>query len=260
LARSGGQGGARAAFRRARAWLVGELGIEPGPELRKLEQAILRHDPELQGHPVADARDRGQGQPSPRTPVGPGLPPRRAPRRRRALAAAGLALALAAAGTLAALQHSASGAHLPLSGVQANAVVFGDPTQTTVLGQAGTRGRPAGIAAGFGRLWVTDTANRRVLVLDPATFRIEDQIPLGRDPAGIAASATGIWVTDPGSGTVSEINPGSDTVVATVTVPAVPSAIAAGARAPGGAHPGQGAPPPHPADPGAAPARSPLRP
>ncbi len=47
LYRSGRQGDALAAYRRARQNLDEELGVEPSPELRHLEQAILRHDPAL---------------------------------------------------------------------------------------------------------------------------------------------------------------------------------------------------------------------
>ena len=45
LYRSGRQADALEAYRRARETLVEELGIEPSPELQRLEQAILRHDP-----------------------------------------------------------------------------------------------------------------------------------------------------------------------------------------------------------------------
>ena len=47
LYRSGRQAEALASFQTARTRLVDELGIEPGPGLRRLELAILRQDPSL---------------------------------------------------------------------------------------------------------------------------------------------------------------------------------------------------------------------
>ena len=57
LYRSGRQADALAAYRDARTALD-DLGLEPSPELRTLEQQILRHDPELAGPvgPVAPIR------------------------------------------------------------------------------------------------------------------------------------------------------------------------------------------------------------
>jgi WD40 repeat protein/energy-coupling factor transporter ATP-binding protein EcfA2 len=51
LYRSGRQGDALAAYQSARRVLVDELGIEPGPELRRLEAAILDQDPDLDWTP-----------------------------------------------------------------------------------------------------------------------------------------------------------------------------------------------------------------
>jgi WD40 repeat protein/DNA-binding SARP family transcriptional activator len=47
---AGRQGEALATLQRARAVLVAELGLDPGPELAALEQAILRQDPSLTPH------------------------------------------------------------------------------------------------------------------------------------------------------------------------------------------------------------------
>jgi predicted ATPase len=47
LYRSGRQAEALEAYRHAREVLVGELGLEPGAELRRLHEAILAHDPAL---------------------------------------------------------------------------------------------------------------------------------------------------------------------------------------------------------------------
>lgn len=62
LHRSGRTADALDVYRQARATLVEELGLEPGPELRELEQAILTEDPALDTPP---ARERITG----------GLPP-----------------------------------------------------------------------------------------------------------------------------------------------------------------------------------------
>ena len=54
LYRSGRQADALEAYRRARLTLVDELGVEPGPELQSMQQAILRHDPSLDLSPQAE--------------------------------------------------------------------------------------------------------------------------------------------------------------------------------------------------------------
>lgn len=63
LYRSGRQADALGAFRSARQTLVDELGVEPGPELRTLESAILRQDDSLllsppPPEPVAPRREQ----------------------------------------------------------------------------------------------------------------------------------------------------------------------------------------------------------
>jgi DNA-binding SARP family transcriptional activator len=53
--RCGRQADALRAYRQCRAVLAGELGLEPGPGLRRLEAAVLAQDPSLDWHPAAAA-------------------------------------------------------------------------------------------------------------------------------------------------------------------------------------------------------------
>ncbi|MFI9271110.1 AfsR/SARP family transcriptional regulator [Kitasatospora sp. NPDC052896] len=55
LFRAGRQAEALEEYRRARETFVDELGIEPGEELRRLQQAILTRDPVLTGEPAVPA-------------------------------------------------------------------------------------------------------------------------------------------------------------------------------------------------------------
>jgi DNA-binding SARP family transcriptional activator len=56
LYRAGRQAEALETYRESRRVLVEELGIEPSPELRELEQAILRQDPSLAAAPMPSAQ------------------------------------------------------------------------------------------------------------------------------------------------------------------------------------------------------------
>ncbi|GII78459.1 ATPase AAA [Sphaerisporangium rufum] len=76
LYRCGRQGDALAALRRARTMLADELGIDPGPALRRLESDILSQDPGLQPSPPRRPRAAEVTATWPPRPEGrPGDPP-----------------------------------------------------------------------------------------------------------------------------------------------------------------------------------------
>ena len=77
LYQSGRQGDALAALRRARARLAADLGVDPGPALRELEEGILAQAPHLSAELATMPRTSLAA-----VPVPAGSDPRRRPRRR----------------------------------------------------------------------------------------------------------------------------------------------------------------------------------
>jgi DNA-binding SARP family transcriptional activator len=71
--RCGRQGDALRAYQRCRAVLAAELGLEPGPELRRLETAVLAQDPSLDWQPAA--APAGAVPPAATPRAAPPLPP-----------------------------------------------------------------------------------------------------------------------------------------------------------------------------------------
>lgn len=76
LYRSSRQVDALNAYRRLRAMLGEEVGLDPSPELSELERAVLRHDPALGIPPGAEESERPLAAPPPATPRGVPLPSR----------------------------------------------------------------------------------------------------------------------------------------------------------------------------------------
>ena len=111
LYRAGRQADALDLYRRTRDLFVNELGIEPGPGLRELEQAVLRQDTDLR----APTRRRPARE--------PGIePPRR--RRRLPFVVAAVAAALVVAGVVAALVHDGGSHPTPSGNPELRSFVF----------------------------------------------------------------------------------------------------------------------------------------
>ena len=193
--RTGRQADALDLYKETRRRFVDQLGIEPTPRLRELEQAILAQDPEL------DA----------------GLPRLRPPaavraRSRRVIfgvAAIGVTAILATTAVLIAQDDGATVLAAPGS------VAVVDPKSARVVGTVEVGSGPVAIVPGHDSLWVANSADDTVSRIDPATREVEATIGVP-SPVDLAVTADAIWVASGIDGTVSRIDPESNDVVATI--------------------------------------------
>jgi peptide/nickel transport system substrate-binding protein len=115
-----------------------------------------------------------------------------------------------------------------VAAIAANSLGLIGARSNRLLGQVALEARSGQVAAGAGAVWVANPEQGTVARVDPATRRVVQRIPVGRDPAGVAADDGAVWVTDSGDRSVSWINPSTNTVVKRVLVGNGPTGIALG--------------------------------
>ena len=182
LYRSDRQGEALETYRRARQTFSVELGIEPGPRLRELERAILRHDPSLDAPKEPWAREEERIE----------TVRRRFPTRATLVLATGLVLVIAAGVVAAARDPSGrSPTAVQLAG---DSVAVVDPGTDTIVGQIRVGGRPVGPAVGEAAVWVGNRDDNTLLRIDPRSLDVVETIGLGVTPTDVEVGAGGVWV------------------------------------------------------------------
>lgn len=103
-----------------------------------------------------------------------------------------------------------------------NLVTRIDPKANKVVEQVKVGKNPcAGLAAGFGSLWVPNCGDQTVSRIDLKTAKVTATFPLPipDSEGGIAAGAGSIWMVTDKKGTLARIDPSNNKVVAEILVP-----------------------------------------
>ncbi|MBA2295573.1 MAG: AfsR/SARP family transcriptional regulator, partial [Actinobacteria bacterium] len=178
LYRSGRQAEALEAYADTRRTFVEELGLEPGPELQRLQAAILAQDPSLERSPdlvrTSDVASR---------------------RRPRALAAL-LAAALVVAVVLAGAWFLRDEPPEPVVASSATGAAVGvDSRSGKILRRIPAGRTPAAIGVRDGVVWLVDADARTLLRIDTAS-RVVESLATGATPTDLAVGEGSVWVAN----------------------------------------------------------------
>ena len=220
LYRAGRQAEALAVYRSAHALLDQELGLEPGPKLRELQEMILRHDARLKApSPPADAVMARSAAGSPDARRRPG----------RAISLVSLIVAVLVVALLA------------LAGGRGRTVAMAGQLRTAALGVFSTSGQPRAavalaaapsrITSGLGSVWTTSYDEGTLLRIDPRESAVVQTVRVGTGATGVIVDAGDVWVADGLDNHVVRVDGGTDQIVQRIAVATGPSDLAAGGGA-----------------------------
>ncbi|MEA2244677.1 MAG: hypothetical protein QOD24_4233, partial [Solirubrobacteraceae bacterium] len=226
LYRAGRQAEALDVYRATRRHLVDELGLEPGPALRELEERILRHDPSLAAgpalRPASPAAEPGaRSAERARRTVG---------RRVKALALVGCLLSACAIAVLLA-GHDGRDSAVVTATLQTPAIGRLDAVDGRRRGAMGLPASPGRLATGLGAVWATSYDDGTLLRIDPGHLAVTQTIPVGHGPTGVAVAAGDVWVANTLDNTVTRVDGATSTIVQRIPVGTAPTDVAAGAGA-----------------------------
>ncbi len=253
LYRTGRQADALQVYRDGRRVLTGELGLEPGPELQRLEQSILAQDPDLDGFDRPSVARRRRASSHAEAPVPPDsvavIDPQRSrvvghvPVGRRPVALAighgSVWVANTDDGTVSRIDPSADAVVETIDLRGSSELVWNptyavdadddsvwvaagphhvlriDPATNEPFASIDVGQVPVGVALGEEAVWVATTAER-ALRIEPHTNAASTEVPIG-PPVAVTAGKQAVWVSDT-RGQVWRINPDTGTVTQTTPV------------------------------------------
>ncbi len=206
LYRAGRQAEALEAYAGLRRTLIEELGLEPSPDVRALQEAILRQDPHLL---------TTRARPNP-------------PRRRRRVGGVALAM-VAVVAAVALVLRAGEGEQIAPPPPAGGSVAVVSPGEQRVVARIAVGATPSALAVADGSVWVVNADDQTVSEID-ARSRSVQTFGVGATPTDVAAGMGAVWVGGGGqaqgeqsaglvAASLERLDPATHAPRATITLP-----------------------------------------